>query len=147
MGEGVRTLFLNSRAPVKREQELHESWRELTSEGPHESFLNSHSSLKQGLGSARSSEQAPFTSEIVELRTHMTLKWKESVNALPKVVGFLRVLRFPPTGKVDRVGFITNILAGRWVRDWTHRGCHPRCVQSRTHLPASMFGFYHMPFR
>jgi hypothetical protein len=30
--------------------------------------------------------------------------WKESVNALPKVVGFLRVLRFPPTGKVDRVG-------------------------------------------
>jgi hypothetical protein len=24
--------------------------------------------------------------------------------ALPKVVGFLRVLRFPPTGKVDRVG-------------------------------------------
>jgi hypothetical protein len=26
------------------------------------------------------------------------------VNALPKVVGFLRVLRFPPTGKVDGVG-------------------------------------------
>ena len=26
------------------------------------------------------------------------------VNTLPKVVGFLRVLRFPPTGKVDRVG-------------------------------------------
>ena len=26
------------------------------------------------------------------------------VNALPKVVGFLRVLRFPPAGKVDRVG-------------------------------------------
>jgi hypothetical protein len=25
------------------------------------------------------------------------------VNALPNVVGFLRVLRFPPTGKVDRV--------------------------------------------
>jgi hypothetical protein len=32
------------------------------------------------------------------------LMWKESVNALPKVVGFPRVLRFPPTGKVDRVG-------------------------------------------
>jgi hypothetical protein len=32
------------------------------------------------------------------------LMWKESVNALSKVVGFLRVLRFPPTGKVDRVG-------------------------------------------
>jgi hypothetical protein len=27
----------------------------------------------------------------------------ESVNAVPKVVGFLRVLRFPPTGEVDRV--------------------------------------------
>ena len=26
------------------------------------------------------------------------------IGALPKVVGFLRVLRFPPTGKVDRVG-------------------------------------------
>jgi hypothetical protein len=26
------------------------------------------------------------------------------VNALPKVVGFLRVLRFSPAGKVDRVG-------------------------------------------
>ena len=26
------------------------------------------------------------------------------VNTLPKVVGFPRVLRFPPTGKVDRVG-------------------------------------------
>ena len=29
---------------------------------------------------------------------------KSKVNALPKVVGFLRVLRFPPTGKDDRVG-------------------------------------------
>jgi hypothetical protein len=29
---------------------------------------------------------------------------KESVNALPKVVGFLRVLWFPPTGKVDSEG-------------------------------------------
>jgi hypothetical protein len=28
----------------------------------------------------------------------------ESVNALPKVAGFLQVLRFPPTGKVDMVG-------------------------------------------
>ena len=30
-------------------------------------------------------------------------KSDKSVNALPKVVGFLRVLRFPPTGKVDRM--------------------------------------------
>jgi hypothetical protein len=27
------------------------------------------------------------------------------VNAPPKVVGFLRALRFPPTGNVDRVGW------------------------------------------
>ena len=27
-------------------------------------------------------------------------------NALPKVLGFLRVLRFPATGKVDRVGWV-----------------------------------------
>ena len=33
------------------------------------------------------------------------LMWKESVNALLKVVGFLRVLRFPPTGNVDRMGW------------------------------------------
>jgi hypothetical protein len=35
----------------------------------------------------------------------MTLLWKESFNALPKVVRFLRVLRFSPTGNVDRVGW------------------------------------------
>jgi hypothetical protein len=29
--------------------------------------------------------------------------WKEPVNALPKVVGFLRVLRFPLTENVDKV--------------------------------------------
>jgi hypothetical protein len=29
---------------------------------------------------------------------------KSKVNALPKVVGSLRVLWFPPTGKVDSVG-------------------------------------------
>jgi hypothetical protein len=46
---------------------------------------------------AQSSEQAPFTSEIV---------YEELVNdALPKVVDFLPVLRFPPTGNVNRVGW------------------------------------------
>ena len=29
---------------------------------------------------------------------------KGIVYAVPKVVGFLWVLRFPPTGKIDRVG-------------------------------------------
>ena len=37
--------------------------------------------------------------------SNTTIKtYKSIVNALPKVVGFLRVLRFPLTGKVDRVG-------------------------------------------
>ena len=35
------------------------------------------------------------------------------VNALPKVVGFLRVLRFPLTGKVDRVGKDKNKKNGK----------------------------------
>jgi hypothetical protein len=72
---------------------------------------------------AQSSEQAPFTSEIVGsiLATNscMTLLWKESVNALPKVVGFLRELRFPPTGNVDRVGW-------DYPPNWPfHRSCPP----------------------
>jgi hypothetical protein len=32
------------------------------------------------------------------------LMWKESVNVLPKVVGFLQVLQFPLTGKLDKGG-------------------------------------------
>ena len=76
-----------------------------------------------GASVAQSSEQAPFTSEIVGsiLATDscMTLMWKESVNALPKLVGFLRVLRFPPTGNVDRVGW-------DYPPNWHfHRGCAP----------------------
>jgi hypothetical protein len=66
----------------------------------------------------------------------------------------------------QHVGSITNILAGRWVRDWTHRGWleapeltegsevdsgdfQPPEVRPIPGLtePASMFGFYHMPFR
>ena len=30
---------------------------------------------------------------------------EEFVNTLPKIVGFLWVLRFPPTGKLDRVAW------------------------------------------
>ena len=33
---------------------------------------------------------------------------KESVNALPKVVGFLRVLLFPPRGNVGTMGWISS---------------------------------------
>jgi hypothetical protein len=44
--ERLHESFLNSHAPVKREQELHENWWELTSERLHESFLNSHVPVK-----------------------------------------------------------------------------------------------------
>ena len=56
---------------------------------------------------AQSSEEATFTSEIVAsiLATHDTYIRKESVNALPKVVGFRRVLWFSNTGNIDRVGW------------------------------------------
>ena len=43
------------------------------------------------------------SSELVGLILAMYL-CEETVNTLPKVVGFLRVLRFLPTGNVDRVG-------------------------------------------
>ena len=52
---------------------------------------------------AQSSEQTPFTSEFVG-SILATDSCEEPVNALTKVVGYLRVLRFPPTGNVDRVG-------------------------------------------
>ena len=56
-----------------------------------------------GVSVLYSREQAPFTSEFVcsILATDSPIK---RVDALLKVVGFFHVLRFPPTGKVDRVG-------------------------------------------
>jgi hypothetical protein len=36
------------------------------------------------------------------------------VNTLPKVVGFLRVLRFPPKGKVDRQGALDKRAHSNW---------------------------------
>jgi hypothetical protein len=66
-----------------------------------------------GLPVAKWLAHLPFTSKVVgsNLNENFSM-WLEpsphvkrvKVNALPKVVGFLRVLRFPPTGKVDRVG-------------------------------------------
>jgi hypothetical protein len=45
---------------------------------------------------AQSSKQAPFTSEFVgSILATDSCELKESVNALPKVMGFLRALRFP----------------------------------------------------
>jgi hypothetical protein len=45
--ESLHESFLNSHAPVKREQELHESWWELRSESLHQIFLNSHGPVKR----------------------------------------------------------------------------------------------------
>jgi hypothetical protein len=58
-------------------------------------------------GVVHSSEQSPFTSEIVgSILAANTWHLCENVGqrALLKVGGFLRVLQFPPTGNVDRVG-------------------------------------------
>ena len=72
-----------------------------------------------GASVTQSSEQAPFTSETwvrSSMRTSLiTLMWKEYVNALPKVVGFLRALRFLPQGKLTgwariyRLGLVSPI--------------------------------------
>jgi hypothetical protein len=53
-------------------------------------------------GSAVARTGASFTSEII---VDSIVKLQESVKVLPKVVGFLRVPRFPSTGNVDRVGW------------------------------------------
>ena len=63
-----------------------------------------------GASVARWLTHLPFTFKIA--RSVLSEKFLEpslhvkrvKVNALPKVVGFLRVLRFPPTWKVGRVG-------------------------------------------
>ena len=69
--------------------------------------------VKLGASVAKWLAHLPFTSEAAgsslsenflnATRTQSSCE-KSKVNALPKVVGFLRVLRFPPKGKVDRVG-------------------------------------------
>jgi hypothetical protein len=57
--------------------------------------------------------QATFTSEIVG-SVLATDSCEESVNALPKVVGFLRVLWFPPTGKLTgwvRINTVKKVMS------------------------------------
>ena len=52
---------------------------------------------------ALSSERLPPTSEVKSSNPSVRTfdhTWKVMVNTLPRVVGFLRVLRFPPTGKL-----------------------------------------------
>ena len=54
----------------------------------------------------QSSKRRPPTTEVMVSTLYRTSDrtWEEFVKTLPKVVGFLRVLRFPPTGEVDMVG-------------------------------------------
>ena len=53
---------------------------------------------------AQSSKRRPHTTEVMGSSLYRTSDrtWEEFFNTLPKVVGFLKVLRFPPTGKLTR---------------------------------------------
>ena len=42
------------------------------------------------------------------LSSHCGYSYEDYVNDLPKVVGFFRVLRFPSTEKVDRLGWMIS---------------------------------------
>ena len=53
---------------------------------------------------AQSLGQMPFTSEVVGSILAKGLMWRESVNAVPKVVGLLRALQPPPTGNLTGCG-------------------------------------------
>ena len=60
---------------------------------------------RERLGTVRRSRQSKrFHLRVPGFDSRYGLVRKESVNALPKVVGFPRALRFSPTGKVDRMG-------------------------------------------
>ena len=54
-----------------------------------------------GVSVAQSSKRRPPTTEVTgsSLYRASDRTWEEFVNNLTKVVGFLRVHRFPPTGK------------------------------------------------
>ena len=56
---------------------------------------------ERGASVALSSKRRPPTTEVMgsSLYRASDRTCEEFVNTLPKVVGFLRVLRFPPTGK------------------------------------------------
>ena len=65
--------------------------------------------LHYGVSVAKWLDYSPFTCKVdcrgfESQQCSRTQSSRAQVNALRKVVGFLRVLRFPPTGKVDRVG-------------------------------------------
>jgi hypothetical protein len=81
---------------------------------------------------AQWSGQAPFNSEIkVRLIRHSVyMNWKESVSVLPKVAGFLRVLRIFPQGMLTKVGW-ERIQTNPFHRSYMLHGqklvirCHP----------------------
>jgi hypothetical protein len=98
--ESLHESFLNSHAPVKREQELHESWEarvcmrvfsspsqtrtrvawELRSELMHESFLNSHAPVKRENKSCVRVEKREFAWEFSQLscpgQTRTRVAWE-----------------------------------------------------------------------
>jgi hypothetical protein len=73
-----------------------------------------HSSTKYGASVAKWLAHLPFTSEAAgsnltgyflnATRTQSSCEKSKKSQRSAEVVGFPRVLRFPPTGKVDRVG-------------------------------------------
>ncbi len=86
--------------------------------------------ITYGASVAQWLERSPFTSEVAgsilsenflnvtraQCSTHVKKKF---INTLPKVVGFLRALRFPPTGK----------LTG-WARINTVRKVYIHCCKN-----------------
>ena len=58
--------------------------------------------MQKGASVAQSSKRRPPTTEVMgssPVYRTSDRTWEEFVNTLPKVVSFLRVLRFPPTGE------------------------------------------------
>ena len=63
-------------------------------------------SLRLGAWVGQSSKRRPPTTEVTgssPIEHLIARAWEEFVNTLPKVMGVLRVLRVPFTGKVDRI--------------------------------------------
>ena len=72
--------------------------------GRHLGLMRFHGCNRSRWLSRLSDVLPPLRSWVRALYRASDRTWEEFVNTLPKVVGFLRLLRFPPTGKVDRVG-------------------------------------------
>jgi hypothetical protein len=94
VGESLHERFLNSHSRLgqTREQELHESWWELTSESWHESFLNSRTPVKRETRVAWVDEswEARFNSHAWQTRTRVIDE------SLHDIGGVARTVTRPP---------------------------------------------------